>query len=138
MKIAKEYEFRIPTFLLSALVNGDLSGLDEDDEKTYRRMIAKFEELANGLPYTTSGWEDSDSTKYFSYQPDFCSLGCEVVDITLNIFCDHTTATCNTELLEVKNHKYVKVVVTEVCDKCLEVISKQLDTYEFSETEELE
>lgn len=85
MKIKATYNFKIPTHLLSALVNSDYSGLDDDDFAALHLANEQFDELVichSGETYTM----DFDDEEYFTWSPDFIGLGCNVVDMKLHIF----------------------------------------------------
>lgn len=143
MKIIETYEFRLPTFLLCALINNDTSGLEEDDMEILKKANATFTKLANGRHWTISGWENSDNIKYFSWQPDFTTLGCDVVDIELNIFepttkeCQHATGSMEVEHNDIVHSDYVKVWFKDICDSCGEVVGREVQTFKYIETEEL-
>lgn len=88
MKTAAEYEFKMPSFLLSAIYNGDVSGLNDEDIRTFNRVEQKAHDLMKkekGSSYVW-GMDDPDQEPYFTWNPDFINLGCDVVDMQLVIF----------------------------------------------------
>lgn len=85
MKILNTYEYRLPEFLLPALVNGDITGLSEDGEEALRKAESAFSDLVKedkGSHYTI----DYEGESYFSWNPDFIPAGCNVVDVKVHIF----------------------------------------------------
>ena len=65
------YEYTIPTFYLGALINGDISGLSDEEE----RELNTFLESLPG-----NGHWDYDDEHYFSYYNDINNLGNDVTD----------------------------------------------------------
>lgn len=68
--------YRLPTFLATALINGDISGLEESDMQWVEAAI----KLASGGSYVDVG-EESHFASYCDL-PGF-RLGCDVADFTV-------------------------------------------------------
>lgn len=64
----------LPTFLASALINGDVSGLEEEDNK----YLLKALELAKGGHYVDVGQET-----WFAARNDVSNLGGDVAEFTI-------------------------------------------------------
>jgi len=80
------YEFKVPSFLMSALVNDDKSGFDEEDEKILDKTEKTFFDLTEeneGDSWVLDYGEDQEP--YFTWNPDFINLGCDVLDCKLYI-----------------------------------------------------
>lgn len=88
MKILNTYEFKLPEFLLPALINDDRTGLSDEDEKTFKKAEDTFKELTeeNKGNYYTIDYGNNDEDAYFTWRPDFLNVGCNVVDIKVHIF----------------------------------------------------
>jgi hypothetical protein len=81
MRIFEVYDEKIPQWALPALVNGDLSGLDEDDIKLVMEFSEKYPKSI--LDITQFGERGEDlSDGYFSLHPAF-GLPCMVNDCTI-------------------------------------------------------
>ena len=79
------YTYTIPTCLLSALFNGDVSGISDKDEKALNNFLDKVESEFTGQSYR---WELQNSqSPHFTHNSDvFGSLGCDCIEIELNVF----------------------------------------------------
>jgi len=93
MKEITYYEFQVPDFLLSALFNGDLSGLEDEDVKLFEEAEKCFNSLMEenkGSSYILSIANNEDGGEqidpYFTHSPDFCNLACNVFDCELHIY----------------------------------------------------
>jgi hypothetical protein len=88
MKTIAEYGFKMPSFLLSAIYNGDFSGMTDADIRTYNRVEQKADDLMNKNKGSSYVWGmiDPEQEPYFTWSPDFIKLGCDVVDMQLVIF----------------------------------------------------
>ena len=69
-------EYKIPAWALCAMVNGDTSGLEDDDIAA----LTEFEE-DNFYQFGAGTW-DFEEEEYFSHTNDVGGLGCDVVDAT--------------------------------------------------------
>jgi hypothetical protein len=88
MKIIATYDFTIPVWTLSALINGDESGIDRRDSNIIDAIEGTFDDLVkkhNAHSYTIDLPEDIDSEKYFGYD-DFGEFMGDVIDIEIHIF----------------------------------------------------
>lgn len=76
MKIKEQYDdVKLPTWSLSYIINGESSGITEDDKKMVDEYMAQF----------TGGdviVDVSDEEEYFTWSPEF-GLACNVVDATI-------------------------------------------------------
>jgi len=92
MKIISSYEYQLPDFLLPALFNADLSGLEDEDVKIFNKAEKEFQELVKinkGSNYTIDIHNNEDGSEqepYFAHDPDFCPLACNVIDCSIHIF----------------------------------------------------
>jgi len=77
-------EYRLPSHLLSGLINGDLSGLEKEDLDTLQSIKDKFTSLCEeGETFVIE--HSFDKEPYFSKYADFTTLGCNVYDIKVYI-----------------------------------------------------
>lgn len=80
MKIHDAYEYKIPDYALSALVNGDNDGLSEEDESALNAFLAK--------EHYIDIWDiPAESESYFCTSPEF-GLACNVIDVNGIVFKD--------------------------------------------------
>jgi len=80
------YNYQIPDFVLPAVYNADISGLDDDDCAIVEKYESRLNELKKQLGadhYTISIVDDNP---YFCAFPDFTRLGCDVYDCTVTFF----------------------------------------------------
>lgn len=80
MKTLEEYQDDVPTWALSAIYNGDMSGLDDEEEVMVSNWLKQWEERAKKLGghviYSTEkDDEGNDITDEFSRNPAF-GLAC--------------------------------------------------------------
>jgi hypothetical protein len=82
--IIASFDYKIPEFMLCGIVNGDDSGLEKFEKMALRKVIQKFNKIAEEF---NGNWTLTiqNYDKYFTYSPDFIKLGCEVFDCTLII-----------------------------------------------------
>ena len=85
MKTLAKYEYRMPAFLLSAIVNGDTSGLSDDDFKVLDRVYNEENQVLSEFPANAHAMWSVGEEEYFTWRPDFLKKGCTVVDVTLFI-----------------------------------------------------
>lgn len=80
MRIKEYYDFRIPTWAICPIVNGDVSGISEEDEK-------KLDNFLSSIP-SGGAWEfgNIDENKSFSYYNDIDNLGNDVIEAKYTIF----------------------------------------------------
>ena len=81
-KIKETYNYRIPVDFISAIVNGDDSGLEDDD-------ITSLDSFLEDIPKNgTFDWpEDIDEAKYFAPSNDVLGyIGADVIDVDYIIF----------------------------------------------------
>lgn len=83
MTISEYTELAVPDYALSYLVNGDSSGIDDDDKKTidewYQQFIDEAQAVSGHIIFDASS-EDS----YFTWDPEF-GLACECCNCTILI-----------------------------------------------------
>lgn len=87
MKLKTTYDYYLPDFMLCPIVNGDFSGLNDEDINLTNKAIDTFHKVMKkeaGTSYTID--IKNDSTPFFTWSPDFIAVGCNVYDISLNIF----------------------------------------------------
>lgn len=70
------FTYNLPAHWAPALVNGDLSGLEEDDEEALMRVIA-----GEGLPDPVSVSSEPEFLKYHDAQP-YGVLACDCLEYT--------------------------------------------------------
>ncbi len=80
----KQYKYTFPIYALSALVNGDYSGLEKEDENA----LSAFLEREKGID--TWDIKRDEETKeptepYFTSNPEF-GLPCDCVDVIGTVF----------------------------------------------------
>lgn len=76
-------DLQVPCYALPYLINGDFSGLAEEDIKAIDTWYAYYANLAAKMGGSVIFENDSDST-YFTSVPEF-GLPCECVDCTILI-----------------------------------------------------
>ena len=84
MKIISIHKFKIPEFLLTALYDGDITDFDENDLiflRNANEIIKNLKEKDN--QYIVIGKPKKE--KYFTHNPDFIDLGCDVYDINVTV-----------------------------------------------------
>ena len=86
MKKKRTYEYMMPIHFMPAIINGDVSGLPEEDQKIYAGIINTFTTLCDEGEFWELVEAEADSESYFSKNPDFIELGCNVCDVILIIF----------------------------------------------------
>lgn len=82
-----EYHFKVPTYLLPTIVNGDTESLTEDEHHTLFSLLVQESNLVDNNHGDRSNWSFKDE-EYFSHTNDFDNLGGMVVDGTLTIFIE--------------------------------------------------
>ena len=90
MKIKHKFEYAFPGYALSALINGDYSGLEKGDESA----LNAFLEREKGIDVwdIKSDEETGESCEpYFSSNPEF-GLACDCVDVIGIVFEKGETA----------------------------------------------
>lgn len=75
------YEFTIPEWAMSALINGDTSGLNDDDEKKLNRFIGNIISRYGNANFTLPKNEDLDLG--FCRPNDIDGLGCNCQKLML-------------------------------------------------------
>ena len=74
MKIKEKHTYTIPSYAISALINGDYSGLEGDDEKNLKGFLKRESYIDE--------WDvDSDQDPSFTSHPEF-GLACDCVEVT--------------------------------------------------------
>jgi len=74
MKIKEKHTYTFPSYAISALINGDYSGLEEDDEKNLKGFLKRESYIDE--------WDvDSDQDPSFTSHPAF-GLACDCVEVT--------------------------------------------------------
>jgi len=84
MRIKHEFEYTFPSYALSALINGDYSDLEKEDESA----LNAFLEREKGIDAwnVKSDEETGESNEpYFSSNPEF-GLACDCVDVIGIVF----------------------------------------------------
>tara|TARA_R100000773_G_C4116962_1_gene54298 strand:+ start:36 stop:290 length:255 start_codon:yes stop_codon:yes gene_type:complete len=77
MKIEHRFEYTFPSYAISALIYGDYSGLEKEEESA----LNAFLEREKGIDV----WEVGEREQYFSSNPEF-GLACDCVDVIGIIF----------------------------------------------------
>ena len=75
------YQYKIPSFYLSLIFNGDMSGLNDDDIKAWD----KFEKNINDefKNYTWDIPKDDFETHFCKYNDVLGYIGCDCIDMNL-------------------------------------------------------
>ena len=84
MSIEHKFEYAFPSYALSALINGDYSGLEKEDESA----LNAFLEREKGIDVwdIKNDEETGESCEpYFSSNPEF-GLACDCVDVIGIVF----------------------------------------------------
>lgn len=84
MIIIETHEYRFPSHLLPALINGDPI-IDETDQNCFDAFINGLERLKikyHAISYTI----DYELDSYFSHTNCLFNLGCDVTDIKIHFF----------------------------------------------------
>ena len=85
MKIIETYEVKLPAYALSYIVNGDSSGIDDNDIKAIDNYMKYFYKQADSLDgHVIVSNEENNEEPYFTFSPDF-GLACEVMDYKILI-----------------------------------------------------
>ena len=74
-KVVNKYEYKIPSWAMSQLINGDCSGLDDKELKAIRDF-----ELVVLAKHGSGHWSIESEEKYFSWHNDVTDLGNDVYD----------------------------------------------------------
>jgi hypothetical protein len=85
MNTVNSYSVKLPDYSLSYLINGDESGISEEDKNIIDEYMQEFydeSESCNGD--VIIGLDDIDSEGYFTWSPSF-GLACTVFDATILI-----------------------------------------------------
>ena len=72
VNIAETYNYTFPAHALSALINGDYSGLDDVDEAYLQVFLQRESHIDH--------WDVKSDATYFSKYPEF-GLACDCVDV---------------------------------------------------------
>ena len=83
MKITHRYTYRIPDILLSAIFNGDISGLGQDDIDSLNKFM---DGIDDEFDHYTWDMPKDDQESYFCRDNDVFNLACNVYDLDLVIF----------------------------------------------------
>lgn len=78
------YKFNLPSYLITAIEYGETDTLNDDDMKSLKKVhdsVDYYMKKNNGI---SSHWNYGEE-EYFTWNPDFGNLGCNVVDATLII-----------------------------------------------------
>ena len=79
MDIDNTYSYTFPAYALSALINGDTSGLEDDDEKNLNEFLKREHYVDH---WDVDRDENGEAKEpYFSKSPEF-GLACNCVDVT--------------------------------------------------------
>ena len=73
----KSYEYRIPSYYLSLIFNGDSSGLTDDDLTRWE----EFEAFEDFHPHGHWEMPDDQAESYFATDNDVNNLGGDVIDL---------------------------------------------------------
>ena len=85
MKTISEYkDMRVPTYALSYLVNGDASGLEDNDQTNIDKWFEQFATEAKNCGGQVIFSTPDNGEPYFSHCPEF-GLACDVEDCTVLI-----------------------------------------------------
>ena len=79
MKITEQYEYQIPTWAFYTLINGDESGLEDDDLHDLN-VFLKSEHYVTSWDVARDEETGEPSEPYFCTSPDFGLAG-EVIDV---------------------------------------------------------
>ena len=80
----EQYEYTFPSYALSALVNGDISGLDEEDERALNAFLER-EHYVDDWDVKREEETGEPTEPYFSSNPEF-GLACDCVDVIGTVF----------------------------------------------------
>ena len=84
MNVEHEFEYTFPSYALSALINGDYSGLEKEDESALNAFLER--EKSIDVWDIKSDEETGESCEpYFSSNPEF-GLACDCVDVIGIVF----------------------------------------------------
>jgi hypothetical protein len=67
--------FKIPTFAICAIVNGDFSGVNDEDQKEIETFLNQFK---NGF---IADWCKNIDSPHFCTIPSIGQMACECVDV---------------------------------------------------------
>ena len=83
MNIEHEFDYTFPSYAICALINGDTSGMEDEDEKAFNAFL----EREKGIDvWQIKEDEDGNSCEpYFSSNPEF-GLPCDCVDVIGLVF----------------------------------------------------
>lgn len=96
----QRFEYDMPTHFLSALINGDESGLENEDLAILNEVYEEITKL-NETYGTTGYWDRSDRDPEFNHNPDFCNLACDTIKTEyVLINCKNAIHYSNLYLLE--------------------------------------
>ena len=86
MNIKEQYEYTFPAYALSALINGDYSGLEEGDEKNLNEFLKREHYVDDwDIKRNDAGEPEHYGDTYFSSCPEF-GLACDCVDVVGIVF----------------------------------------------------
>lgn len=79
----EQYEYTFPSYALCALINGDTSGLDNEDERAFGAFLEREHYVDD---WDIKRDETGEPTEpYFSSNPEF-GLACDCVDVIGTVF----------------------------------------------------
>lgn len=84
MKIKEQYEYQIPTYALCTLINGDESGLEDDDLHDLNVFLTR-EHYVTSWDVARDEETGEPCEPYFCKSPDFGLAG-DVVDVIGYVF----------------------------------------------------
>ena len=85
----EQYEYTFPSYALCALVNGDTSGLDDEDERALSAFLER-EHHVDSWTVKTDEETGEPTEPYFSSNPEF-GLACDCVDVIGTVFGNNKT-----------------------------------------------
>ena len=80
----EQYEYTFPSYALCALINGDTSGLDEEDERAFNAFLER-EHYIDDWDVKRDTETGEISEPYFTSNPEF-GLPCDCVDVIGTVF----------------------------------------------------
>ena len=84
MNIEHKFEYTFPSYALSALINGDYSGLEKEDESALNAFLER-EKGIDVWDIKSDEETGGSSEPYFSRNPEF-GLACDCVDVIGIVF----------------------------------------------------
>lgn len=124
----KTYEFTVPEWAISALVNGDYTGLSNKEEK----MLDQF---LRDLPGRQGHWSMDDDEAYFSRTNDVDGMSGNVLDVTYVVMKESTKVTeaaFGKKEIDVVLNGYLEAVLYTEIDEDEEYLDRNYDVSDFS------